>query len=100
MEASINFRPAIDRGAMAPRRIQSILDLAFAPSYSPWKEAYQPGIAPIRFPHGSREFDLGRSSPDSVLPVAKLLLDERISDLATAEIAILPIDCRKCVKQD
>jgi hypothetical protein len=59
MEAGIDSCPAEDCRAMAPRGIQSILDVALAASRASRPEAYQCGTAPTHLPHGRREPDVG-----------------------------------------
>jgi putative transposase len=55
MKASVDPRSARDRCAMAPSRIQRVLDMALAAPGSPRQEAYQHRDAPTHLPHGRRE---------------------------------------------
>jgi hypothetical protein len=56
---SIDSRPAGDRCAMAPGRLQAVLDLALAASSSRGQEVRQQRATRTYLPHGRRESNLG-----------------------------------------
>lgn len=71
--------PAGDRCALAPSRIQSVLDLALVPSSSHGQETCQPGIARTHISHGCREPNVGCHTHPRLLcgkPTARTSLTE------------------------
>ena len=62
VETGIDSRPAGDRYAMAPGRLQALLDLALAASSSRGQEVRQQRATRTYLPHGRRESNLGRST--------------------------------------
>ena len=59
IETGVDSRPAGNRGAMAPCRIQGVLELALAVSNSRRQKGYQRGTPRAHLPHGGREPNLG-----------------------------------------
>ena len=59
MEACIDSRSAGYSCAMAPRRLQAVLDLALATPGAPGQEVRQRCTTRTHLPHGRREPDLG-----------------------------------------
>ena len=59
VETGIDSRPAGDRCAMAPGRLQAVLDQALAASSSRGQEVRQQRATRTYLPHGRRESNLG-----------------------------------------